>query len=279
MTRSRLPILLLLAVSLAAPTNASAGCTSSPLPADKRAASVECDGVHPGMTLIVPSMKYGDYECGASFAFRDQAGNRYLTMPGTCFLDYDCLEDTVKDVLPPPLNEVVPNLPVCVVMSESELEPVYRNGPVVRDLNGARVGRIAYAVNKDGVDLALVRVDKGVKLDPALPFYGGPVRTGTPGALEETYVYSPALGLPGAPNARTGLLRGDAEYAEVTTEGLLSRANGASVIRPDGSALGYFTGGVMLTGGFATQPLGSAIARAERRTRLRLSLMTAPLRG
>lgn len=276
----RLPILLLLAAALAAPSTASAACTSSsPLPPDKRLANETCDGVHPGTRLVVPSMKYGDYECDASFAFRDRAGERYLTIPGTCFLDFDCLEDTVKDVLPPPLNEAVPDLPVCVVMSESELEPVYRNGPIVRDTTGTRVGRIAYAVNKDGVNLALVRVDKGVRLDPAVPFYGGPVGLGTPGAPEETYVYSSPNGMPGTPNARVGVLHGNADAAEVTTEGLLSMASGASVMRPDGSAMGYCTGGLLITGGFTTQPLGAAIARAERRTRLRLTLMTAPLRG
>jgi hypothetical protein len=80
----------------------------------------------------------------------------------------------------------------------------------------------------------------------------------------------------GAPNARTGLLTGSAEYAYVATEGLLSMPAGASVRKPDGSAVGYLTGGVTIPG-YLAQPLGTAIARAQRRTRLRLSLMSAPL--
>jgi hypothetical protein len=214
-------------------------------------------------------------DCAASFAFADDYGQRYLTIPGTCHLDYDCLEDAVDDILPPPLNEL-PRLPACIATSESELEPVYKkNGPVVHDTAGRRVGVVAYAVNKDGVDLALVRVDRNVRLDPKLPFYGGPVRMGTAGTVEETYVYSPEI-LTGAPNARTGVLSGGAEYAYVATEGLLSMPMGASVMKPDGAAVGYMTGGVTIPG-YMTQPLGIAIQRAQRRTRLRLTLMTAPL--
>ncbi|HEV2890847.1 MAG TPA: hypothetical protein VGX28_10780 [Frankiaceae bacterium] len=279
MTRTRLTVALLLAAAaLATPTAASAACTSgSPLPADKHAANVTCDGVHPGITLIVPSMKYGDYECGASFAFQDQRGNRYLTIPGSCYLDYDCLEEAVEQLLPPPLNEIVGQIPVCLLPSDSELEPYYKNGPVVKDTAGRRVGRIAYAVNKDGIDFALVRVDRNVRLDPALPFYGGPTRLGTAGVLEETYVYSDAS-FPIAPNARTGLLSGDAEGARVATEGLLSRTTGASVMRPDGAAIGFFNGYIEITGTFPTQTLGPGLQRAQRRGGLRLTLMTAPLK-
>lgn len=279
MARTRLSIALLLAAAtLATPKGASAACTSdSPLPADKRAANVSCDGVHPGMTLIVPSMKYGDYECGAGFAFKDQRGSRYLAIPGSCYLDYDCLEEAVEQLLPPPLNEIVGSIPICLLPSDSELEPYYKNGPVVKDLNGYRVGRIAYAVNKDGVDFALVRLDKDVRLDPALPFYGGPTRLGTAGALEETYVYSDAT-FPLAPNARTGVLSGNAEFARVATEGFLSRTAGASVMRPDGAAIGFFTGYLEITGTYPTQPLGPGLMRAQRRGNLRLTLLTAPLK-
>lgn len=280
MRRPSLPIVLLLAVSvLTTPTGAGAACTSSsPLPPDKRAANVTCDGVHPGMTLVIPSMKWGPFECGASFAFRDHAGNRYLSFPGSCYLDYDCLEEAVEDVLPPPLDEIVGSIPVCIAPSDSELEPLYANGPVVTGVDGRRVGRIAYAVNKDGVDFALVRVDRNVRLDPSLPYYGGPTRLGAAGLLEETYVYSDAM-LPASPNARTGLLSGDTSGATVWTDGFLSRAAGASVMKPDGSAVGFFYGYVSLVGGsYPTQTLAPGIARAERRARTRLTLLTAPLK-
>lgn len=278
MRRPSLPVALLLAVSaMTTPEGAYAACSSSaPVPADKRVANVTCTGVQPGMVLIVPSMKYGDYECAASFAFRDQSGNRYLTIPGTCYLDYDCLEEAVEELLPPPLDEIVGAIPVCVMPSDSELEPLYKNGPVVKDVNGSRVGRMAYAVNKDGVDFALVRLDPAVRLDPSLPYYGGPTRLGTAGALEETYVYSHTDST-AAPNARPGLLTGSADYAQVYTEGFLSDVAGSSVMRPDGSAIGFFNGYFSVLGYYPTQPLGVGLARAQRRG-LRLTLMTAPLK-
>lgn len=278
MTRYRLPLLMLLAVTtVAAPRGAAAACSSTlPLPSDKRLANVSCDGVHPGTMLVLPSLKYGTFECAASFAFRDQAGQRYVAVPGTCHLDYDCLEDTVKDVLPPPLNEAIPRLPVCIQPTDSEIEPRYGSkGPVVRDLSGRRVGVVAYAVNKDGLDFALVRIDRNVHLDPRLPLYGGPTRLGTAGSIEESYVYSPE-GVSGTPNARTGLLSGGPDYAYVVTEGLLSRPAGGSVMKPDGSAIGFLTGYLSIPG-YTTQPLGPGLARANRMTGLRLSLITAPL--
>ena len=279
MSRLRLSVLLVLAVStLAAPTGASAACSSSsPLPADKRAANHVCTGLHPGVTLVIPSMKYGPYECAASFAFSDSRGNRYLAFPGRCYLDYDCLEETVEEVLPPPLDEIVGSVPVCIAPTDSELEPVYgKNGPVVKDLSGRRIGIVAYAVNKDGVDFALVRVDRKVALDPKLPFYGGPTRLGSPGSFVETYVYSPPS-WDAAPNARSGIIHGGPEAAYVLTEGFLSQPTGASVMQPDGSAVGMFNGYISVALGYQTQPLGAGVERAQRRMRTQLSLMTAPL--
>lgn len=278
MTRFRLPLLLALAATtFAVPGSASAGCTSrSPLPADKRAANIYCDDVRPGMVMIMPSMKYGATQCAASFAFMDQRGNRYLSVPGSCHLEYECLDDEIKDLLPPPLNELPP-LPLCLLATDSELEPTYKKGgPVVKNAEGDRIGTIAYAVNKEGVNFALVRVDRHLRLDPSLPYYGGPTKIANPRTLEETYVFSPER-YPVVPNARTGILWGDATSATVTTEGFLSLTHGTSVMKPDGSAVGLFNGYLTLTG-YQTQPLRAALERAERRTGLKLRLMTAKLR-
>lgn len=275
--RSPVAALVLLA-TLAAPRGASAACSPvTPDPANDRAANVACTGVRVGMELSVPSQKWGDYPCAASFAFTDQSGARYLTFPGSCFLDYDCLEDAVYDELPPPLNQLVPRLPTCILPSDSELEPNYgRRGPVVNDAGGHRVGRIAYAVNKDGFDFALLRVDPEVRLDPSVPFYGGPTRIGVGADLEEVRVWSPPrLGL--TPNARTGVLQVDETTAYVLTESETSLAPGSSVIRTDGTAVGLFTGTDYLGWGYETQTLKLALGRAFDHTGLRLTLMTAPL--
>jgi hypothetical protein len=278
MTRRRRPILLLTALlATAIPRGgASAGCVSPlPVPSDKNVAHISCTGVRPGMVMTIPSKKWGDFQCAAGFAFADQFGNKYLTFPGTCYLDYDCIEDTAYEALPPPLDKLVPRTPTCIVMSESEEEPYYKaNGPIVRDGNGARIGRIAWAVNKDNVDFALVRLDKNVKLDPSLPLYGGPVRDGTPSMGQQVYVVSPGNGV--EPNARTGVFIGGPQGGGVATSGLMTLSNGSPVMSTDGGAIGILTGLISITG-YETQTLGPGIARASDRTRLKLRLVTANL--
>ncbi len=274
----RLPLVLLAALTtLASPSVSSAACSSGLPVNDRRAANHTCTGVHPGMGLIVPSQKYGELQCSAGYAFTDQFRQRYLTVPGTCFLDYDCLEDAVYDELPPPLNEVVPRLPTCLLPTDSELEPYYkRSGPPIRDLARKRIGALVYAVNKDGVDFALVRLDPGVRLDPAVPMYGGPLTYGAAPMLPtESYVYAPAPYYP-VPNAVSGLLHGGAEFPRLATELVGTITRGAPVMKPDGTAIGMLDGYLTIDG-YIVRPLGPAVDRASRRTRLKLRLMTAKL--
>lgn len=277
--RPRILAALLTLGALTLPASpASADCTSVLPVSDKRIGSYECVGVHPGMALRVPSKKYGSLVCTAGFAFTDQAKNRYLTFPGTCHLDYDCLEEVVTDLLPPPLNQV--QLPVCIVVGDSEEEPNYkRNGPAVHDLEGNKVGNIAYAVNKDDVNFALVRLDKSVRLDPALPVYGGPLRFGVPnGAPEEAYAFSAASPY-GAPNARTGILyQPGTRQAFHQTEGFLSYSSGTPVMKPDGSAVGYYGLGWSIGLGWEVHPYAPALGRARKVTKLTLNLTTAKLK-
>lgn len=279
MTRRTRPLAVLLtAGALTLPVGtAAAGCTTL-LPATNRAANHTCTGAHPGMGLAVPSKKWGNVACTAGFAFADQYKNRYLTIPGTCHLDYECLEDTVTNELPPPLDQLV-RPPTCLLPSESEDEPFYkRNGPVVTDLDGNRVGVIVYAVNKEDVNFALVRVDPRVRLDAAVPLYGGPVRIGAPPAQpEEAYAYS-APALPGSPNARTGLLYrlGNSGMFHAT-EGFTSVAQGTPVVKPDGSGMGYYANGWMPGFGWQVHEYGPGVRRAADRTKLKLRLLTAPV--
>jgi hypothetical protein len=280
----RTQTLLLLATLGAALTvpagSASAGCTSDLPASDPRAALVTCTGVRVGMSMIVPSKKWGPMECAASFAFTDQFHQRYVAFPGTCFLDYDCLEDAVVGELPPPLDELVGNLALCVAPGDSELEPYYkRGGPAVTDLDGKRVGAIVYAVNKHDVDFALARIDDGVRLDPSMPHWGGPVSKGAlvAGAVDEVRVYSPPL-VGVTPNARAGVITGTRDLGYVFSSGLFTEIpNGSSVMRPNGTALGFLTG-AFTNNGFETQPLGPGLGAATSRTGLRFTLMTAPLK-
>jgi hypothetical protein len=277
--RRRLSFLLCTAL-LAAPAlpSSAASCASTLPVADPHAAQYDCSGVHPGMRLRVHSAKYGDISCGASFAFTDQFKQKYLTLPGTCFLDFECLEDVLEE-LPPPLNELLPPLvPTCTFPADSEIEPFYKkNGPAVKDADGDRIGSLVYAVNKEGINFAIARLDPGVKLDPSLPLFGGPVRLGAPGGNpEEAHVYSAPLGTYGF-NARSGVLHSSTvDRAYVVTEGLLSMANGGSVMRTNGEAVGMLTG-TLYTSGYGAQPFGKALARATKHTGLKLTLLTAPL--
>jgi hypothetical protein len=277
--RRRLSFLLCTALLAAPALPSSAGSCRSTLPAtDPHAAQYDCGGVHPGMRLRVHSAKYGDISCGASFAFTDQFKQKYLTLPGTCFLDFECLED-VLDQLPPPLGDILPTLPTCTLPADSELEPVYkRHGPAVKNSSGERIGALVYAVNKEGINFAIARLDPGVKLDPALPLFGGPVRLSAPNATpEEAHVYS-APNSDYGPNARSGLLHSySVDSAYVLTEGLLSLSAGASVMRTNGEAVGLLSGTLYVGYGYGAQPFGPALARATRHTGLKLTLLTAPL--
>lgn len=275
----RLTMALLAALTtVGSPSVSSAACSSDLPVSDRRAATYSCDGVGPGMMLSIPSKKYGEMDCAASFAWADQFGRRYLTFPGHCYLDFDCLEDQVYDALPPPLDEALPRVPVCLMPGDSEEEPLHKSGgPAVRDLKGKRVGSIIYAVNKDDVDFALVRVDQGVRLDPALPFYGGPLRyAAAPSAVTETYVYSPQM-FTGMPNATTGAMHGGPGNPHILTPRFGPNDIGASVMKPDGTAIGYLDGSISLLAGHVVKPIGPAISRAQRRTGLNLRLMTARL--
>ncbi|HVF20932.1 MAG TPA: hypothetical protein VNA14_11930 [Mycobacteriales bacterium] len=276
--RTRTFAVLLTAGALTLPAGtAAAGCTSSLPATNDRAMNHTCTGAHPGMGLTVPSKKWGESSCTAGFAFADQYKNRYLTIPGTCHLDYECLEDTVTNELPPPLDELV-QPPTCLLPSDSEEEPFYkRGGPVVTDLSGDRVGVIVYAVNKEDVNFALIRVDRRVRLDPAVPFYGGPVRMAAPVRQpEEAYAYS-APAFPGAPNVRSGVLHALGGGMYHLAEGFTSVSMGTPVVKPDGSGMGYYGHGFTAGFGWRVDEYGPAIRRAADRTKLRLRLLTAPV--
>ena len=274
---TRLLVLVATVAALALPGSASAACTSELPVADRRLASHHCTHASPGMLLRVPSKKYGELSCTAGFAFADQTGARYLTFPGSCHLDFECLEDIVLEELDIVLP-VLPPIVLCTMPSDSEEEPVYgRTGPTVFDADHDPIGRIVYAVNKNGVDFALVRIDPSVSFDKAVPFFGGPTRLGAPDtAAEEAYSYSGHAGT-GSLNARTGVLHGSETSLYHLTEGISSVAKGSPVLLTDGTGVGYYSGGLHLNGGYRVTPYGPALERTRVRTRLVLKLLTAPL--
>lgn len=269
---------ILLAVSMTVPVPAArADCTTpvDGMPAGPPAAAYHCKGVRTGMAMLAYSKRLGHYSsCGASAAFRDQFGNRYLATVGTCVLDYECLEDVVTSMLPPPVDKTVRDA-VCIEPTDSEEElydPTARAVPVF-DEDLFQIGGMVYAVNKDDVNFAVVRIDRRRRLDPSVPVYGGPTRLGPPpSSPAEARVYS-QYKHPFGPNARGGVVWGDARAARVVTDETFS--TGGSVMLPDGTLVGYLGHG--MEGGYNVSLFGRALERTFRRTGLRLTLMTAPL--
>lgn len=256
---------------------ADAACVSGYPVSDKRLTNHMCTGVRPGMLLTVPSKKYGTMSCTAGFMFADQFGNRYTSVPGSCHLDYECLEDQAVELLPPPLDEIVDGVVPCIMPSDSEEEPVYKsNRPVVKDRDGDRVGVIVYAVNKSNINFALIRIDATHKVDPSVPLYGGPTRLVAPGQLDQAYAYSAAY-MDFEANARTGVLTmsGDTIYHETVAIIATGVPYGSPVVRPDGSGIGYHEGPWTIGLGYTTKPYGPALSRTTIRTKLNLRLLTA----
>jgi hypothetical protein len=227
--------------------------------------------------LTVPSKKYGTLLCAAGYVVTDQLGTKYLTVPGHCHLDFTCLEDIVVDQLPDPLPELLDGVVPCIDPSDSEQEPVYSKtkGPVVKDADGNRVGVIVYAVNKQGIDFALVRVDAGVAVDPAIPLYGGPTSASSASSTgDEAYVFNPYS--PYFANAHRGVLyvAGDSIFHE---PGGTATA-GAPVVKPDGAGVGYLSGTWMLPYGMEVLTYPPGFARAKTHARLDLKVVTAKVK-
>jgi hypothetical protein len=254
-------------------------------------AFVTCTGVHVGMRVVVRT-KRGWNTCVAGFAFADQYGRRYLTIPGSCVLTGECRWPALLDPVPEIVKEIAHGL-VCEHVPENE-EKKYAKPAEVTDEHLRRIGAVVYAVNvfgesrsyDDMVEIALVRLDKGVRLDPAMPFYGGPTRLGDfANAPDEAYAFSPPDGDTRLPNARAGLLmpRGFgpqptvARYHYAGLWPFSGETHGTPVMRTDGTALGFHHNIVTPGWGFPTLGLPKLVKRAERFTGLRLRLLTAPL--
>lgn len=208
-----------------------------------------CDGVRPGSAYLA-----GDELCTFAFLFQGSDRRRYAATAGHCAFDPDV--DGTKS---------------------------WRNGsgPVVTDRDGKRLGTFAYAV-LDGQfrDFGLVRLDNGVKSDPAMCHFGGPTGINTTVANADLLVhhYGQGNGLDYLP-ARTGemffgLYRPDYVYFY----GAASIGDsGGPVTAEDGSAIGVLTDlTTPFTGNVGVNRLAPHLADAQKALRIRLSLLTAP---
>lgn len=162
---------------------------------------------------------------------------------------------------------------------------------------GRRIGEAAYAsYAPDGLahDFALIRVDPKVAASAAIAHWGGPTslfsKTGVnaveepKGAQPVTYrVYGQGIGVAAAVPARS--LAG---YPPVHQDFVLAAGSvtlgdsGAPVIVSDGRAVGIVVHGSSVSayggGNVMIVRLGPALQRAQKALRIRLSLVSAPVR-
>jgi hypothetical protein len=110
-----------------------------------------CPGVRPGALVETPSGF-----CTFNFVFRGSDGRTYVGTAGHCVLGEGPL---VQDV--------------------GERRWRRGRGPVAKDSEGDRIGEFAYAVYQEPRDFALVRLDRGVRANPAMCHFGGPTGVNT----------------------------------------------------------------------------------------------------
>jgi hypothetical protein len=231
------------------PAQAAGLCTAKPDPVG----FTECPGVRPGATLVS-----GDETCSFGFLFQGSDRRRYAATAGHCAFDPDPTADRTQVWKP-------------------------GTGPVVHDGDGKPVGRFVYATMRGQfADFALVRLDSGVVSDPAMCHFGGPTALTTEVHNRDMLVhhYGQGTGLDFVP-ARTGeaffgLYREDYVYFYGAATG---GDSGSPVIAEDGAAVGLITDlTTPFTGNVGVNRLAAHVADAAKSLKIRLTLLTAPLR-
>lgn len=212
-----------------------------------------CPGVRPGGRVLGAT---GD--CTIGFVFAGSDGRRYAATAGHCVLEADA----------------------------EKAWPLDRRGnppasaPVARDSAGKQIGRFAYAiVQGELLDFALVRIDRGVAVDPQMCHFGGP--TGLNSVIDEDLIELRHVGqgLGSALTARTawapfGLYRDDVTYAWGAA---WYGDSGGPVVDAKGRAVGVVTHLVASgLGDIRVNRLAPHVTRAQRLLRVALTLQTAP---
>jgi hypothetical protein len=213
-----------------------------------------CQGVRPG---AIVNSDLG--QCTFNFVYAGSDGRTYIGTAGHCILDGD---------------------------DESSWAP--GTGPVARDGQGNRIGEFAYAILEDPKDMALIRVDPGVPVDPQMCHFGGPTGiNGDRGSATTTLQYfGNGLGIGSVVPARSALALGTPDPDHVFAIGLVVPGDsGSAVTSADGRAVGIVvTTGLHLaslgTGGvdaglIGITRVGPQIDRASQVTGMSYTLVTA----
>jgi hypothetical protein len=221
-----------------------------------------CPGVRPGAALLVPTDD-DTFLCTQGFLLAGSDGASYVATAGHCILG-----DTV-----------------------GERRWAAGTGPPALDATKTRIGEFAFAVLKDPMDIALVRLDPAAAAgaSPQLCHFGGPTginrdQTGSPTLLEH---FGQGIGVGALLPGRTAVALGMPDPDVVSALGLaLPGDSGSPVVTSDGEAVGVLvsvgigTGGLGLSGAdvgdvFVTR-LAPQLTHASTKTGVTYTLRTAP---
>lgn len=264
-----LEVVAVASLTFAVPANASsrsnldqpsARCLMSG-PSERPVGTGTCPGVRPGAVVI---SEHGS--CTLNFLFKGSDRRTYIGTAGHC------------------------------ILARGEPEQVWpeTSGPVASDSGEERFGEFAYAIFDGPHDFALIRVDRGVKTDPQMCYWGGP--TGINKDLEAELITARFFGqgvgmgrareiekntLPARSAVALGTENPDHVYA---TGPAIFGDSGAAVISSDGRAVGdLVTGGISLAnrpsdiGSIGISRLMPNVKQAQEALGLKLKLQTAKL--
>ena len=222
-----------------------------------------CSGVRPGAAVRTDATL-----CTLGFLFRGTDGERYMATSAQCMGAF-----------------------------VGERAPARGQGAVAFDESGRRIGEFAYGVTDIRADFALIRLDRDVQADAQMCHFGGPTGRNDDGGAKPVVLHyygtgfltsrisvvPEGLGLgrvaPGRSAFAVGLDDPDWVFAFGTA---IYGDLGSAVISSDGRAVGLvvFAGVVRSgthSGTLGIMRLGPQVARAEKRLKMGLELMTAPV--
>ena len=216
-----------------------------------------CPGVRPGAVLKIPSR---DAQCTFNALFRGSDGAQYIGTAGHCIND-----EGVEKSWPS------------------------GKGPIAQDGSGKRIGEFAYAILKDPKDLALIRLDAGVKANPQMCHFGGPTGM-APNSAGLTLLdqFGQGIGISSLAPGRTQLATSLADPDRLDSLGLATPGDSGSLVNTSsglavgvlvttGFAVGANSAGAPVLGNIGITRFGPQLARATEVTGVRYTLQTAPL--
>ena len=173
--------------------------------------------VHPGARIDVDGSHGGaGGGCTANFVFRGSDGRDYIGTAGHCTLAESNISGDVGEFAD-------------------------ADGAEVRDADGRRIGQIAYAIQQEPYDFALIRLDTGIAFDNALPHWGVPTGINTTIAASPTVLRWVGHGtvIGEVLYARTGLALGMSDPDQIAGVGLIAPGDsGGPVVDTSGRAVG-----------------------------------------